>query len=1092
MDKWRLGLDLGTNSIGWCALKITDDSIPLEILDMGVRIFSDGREPAAEGRVGDSLAVQRRNARQMRKRRDRRNRQIRKVYGFFISSGIIDQDESAQIKRIDPYLVRKEGLDRVLNGQELCRAIAHLAKRRGFKSNRKEEKSGDAETKGNYLKISNLQNALDESDARTFGEFLYKKREEFHSLGVDGKCKGIRFRPEISNQYPDRKLYEEEFLSLRNIQEPSYPQLDWDLLYDIIFFQRPLKPQERGKCQFYIDKERAHKALPVSHRFRILQEVNNLELINSDGSKTRLTNGQRRILIQALDKAKTVAFNKIRSLLKVDNRFNLEKRADEKLNGNSTAFSMRKVMGKYWDDIALEKQDELIELLIESNSDEPIKNFLSEYNLDSDMVEEILNQTFSSGTTNLSKEFMNECSLIMEKKGLPYHEAVKMMGLHHSDFRNKEELKKRLPYYGEILKGSTIGGKPESLSRDPEILYGKIGNPTVHIALNQLRKLVNCLIERFGNPDEIVLELSRELKMSRDNKMDAFNRQKKNKLDNDRIYNQLKSLGIGHPSSWDIKKYKLWEELAPEGVTRRCVYCGKPISASQLFSPDVEIEHILPYSRTLMNSMNNLTVSHKRCNAFKGNRTPDEAFSACHDDFNYDKIVERSSHLPNNKSKFFLKGALHEWEEKAGFMDRQLTDNAYLSRKSKEYLSAICIYNKIWTIKGGQTAMLRARWGYNTILSNHRSNWHKNRTDHRHHSIDALVIALTDRSTIKRLANEAILQRPEDIIVPASPFLVRDVTEQVKKIIVSHKLDHGRQGKLFNETALGMKLKQTRRGFDKFKTIDDINQIESRSLKREFKDYVRELGINKARKIMAEKWHSDNDAEGPICLVPTYVTRKALKDLKATEVARIWDEEIKLKIYNEIQVSELNAKMLQEALQLFGEKHKIRRVRIMPDNTENAVRINSVNKNKAYLPNDYLYVDIWAIPPHKNKKKTEYKGYFVNRVQAQDEKFKSPCPHPAAKKIMSLYKEDIVKIIDEENKTHYSIIKGYAATTNRIDFSTVFNATNLKDWNEHTNIIIKDDIWKPQKGQNWNSINQVFQTYLVSKVHITADGRERT
>ena len=541
----------------------------------------------------------------------------------------------------------------------------------------------------------------------------------------------------------------------------------------------------------------------------------------------------------------------------------------------------------------------------------------------------------------------------------------------------------------------------------------------------------------------------------------------------------------------DIKKYKLWEELAPEGITRRCVYCGKPISASQLMSPDVEIEHILPYSRTLMNSLNNLTVAHKRCNAFKGNKTPDEAFSSHHPDFDYGAIVERASHLPNNKSKLFLKGALKEWEEKAGFMDRQLTDNAYLSRKSKEYLSAICNYDKIWTIKGSQTALLRARWGYNKILSNGRSSWHKNRTDHRHHSIDALVIALTDRRTIKSLASDTIMQSPEDIIVPASPFLVREVSAKVEKILVSHKQDHGVQGKLFNETALGRKYKQERRNFSEFKTLEDVNQIVSRSLKKEFKDEIREYGINKARKLIAEKWHSENDAEGPFCLVPHYVTRKALKDLKGTEIKRIWDEDIKKDIYTSIDVDSLNAKKLEEALLAYALKNGIRRVRIIPDNTENAFQIPSVQKNKAYLPNDYLYVDIWAIPPHKNKKKTEYKGYFVNRVQAQNKDFQSPRPHSAAKKLMTLFKGDTIKLIDNENKIHLGIIKGYSATQNKLDIYSIYSANSLLEWHEQTIINMLDEIWKPQKGQNFISINKIFQTYQVEKVSITADGRER-
>ena len=1082
---WRLGLDLGTNSIGWCALELADNR-PINIIDMGVRIFPDGREPAAEGRIGDSLAVQRRMARGMRRRRDRHNRQKRKVFSFFLEKKLIQESEKESIKLINPYLVRKEGLDRKLTPQELTRAFYHLSVRRGFKSNRKDQKSGDKELSTNLEKIRKFNEALEESESRTLGEYLYFQKQ---------KKEPIRFRPENSDFYPERSMYEEEFKRLKEKQREFYPNINWELLYDLIFFQRPLAKQERGKCQFYTDKERAYKALPSSNIFRILQEINNMFFIDEYGQKIGLSYDEKQRLFDKMNNCRTVGFTNIKKLMNSENRLNLENRTDSKLNGNSTAYTLRnkKYLGELWDSLSLPEQDNFVETLIDSETDEKILSLIEQWDLSKEQIQNILNLTFPSGTVNLSKEFMYDCIKYMKDEWLPYHLAVEKMGLHHSDFNNRDELLKSLPYYGELLKGSTIGAKPHLTDKqqEPEKYYGKIGNPTVHIALNQLRKLVNALIIRFGSPSEIVVELSRDLKQSRDSKAEAFKRQKEAKKENDRIREEFKEEGIDHPSAWDIKKFKLWEELGGDSMVRRCVYCGETISRSQLASNEVEIEHILPYSRTLINSMGNLTVSHKRCNQAKGNKTPEEAFGTDQGGFDYSSILERAILcFKEGKYKNFLKGAMEDFDKESGFIDRQLTDNAYLSRKSKEYLSSICPFNKIWTIKGGQTAELRAQWGLNTLLSSSRRNYYKNRSDHRHHSLDALVIGLTDRGMIKKMATLNALGHPEKIKVPHFPFSLQEVETRIRNIKPSIKPDHGKEGKLFQETALGRRQQIERRSLSDFKTIEEIEWIESRKLKARFRELLREEGFNKAKKIMISEWAKDNDSEGPYCRIPTWVTRKDLKSLKGKELGRIWDKDLKRQIYKTIDVENLNDKQLEQELTRFSEKTGIRRVRFIPDNTQNASIIKSV-PNKAYLPNDYLYVVVWAIPPHRNKKDWEYKGYFVDRVQANDKKFTVPKPHPAAKNVATLYKNDIIKITDEKGSNHYARIQGFSITVNCIDIQAIYSSKAMMDWHEHTRESITDQFFAPMKGQNFKSINTLWKKYSIRKISITVDGRER-
>lgn len=138
----RLGLDIGTNSIGWW-LYATDWTGITEVIDGGVRIFSDGRDPKSKA----SLAVDRRAARAQRRRRDRYLRRKAALMKRMASVGLmpVDPVEARGLELLDLYALRAEGLDRALPLTHFGRALFHLNQRRGFKSNRKTDR-GDNES----------------------------------------------------------------------------------------------------------------------------------------------------------------------------------------------------------------------------------------------------------------------------------------------------------------------------------------------------------------------------------------------------------------------------------------------------------------------------------------------------------------------------------------------------------------------------------------------------------------------------------------------------------------------------------------------------------------------------------------------------------------------------------------------------------------------------------------------------------------------------------------------------------------------------------------------------------------------------------
>jgi len=601
--------------------------------------------------------------------------------------------------------------------------------------------------------------------------------------------------------------------------------------------------------------------------------------------------------------------------------------------------------------------------------------------------------------------------------------------------------------------------------------------------LNQLRKLVNALIRRFGNPDQIIMEVARELKLSKTRKDELFREQSKNQKENERIRKELTDLGLIKISSEDIKKYKLWEELATDGIARLCPYCGKTISAKQLISGTVEIEHILPYSRTLLNSRDNLTVAHRKCNQEKKNQSPFEAFGNCPD---WSRIMELATKLPFNKRRKFYPDAMVRFhEDEGGFIDRQITDTAYLSKASKDYLSAICDSNAIMVSPGRLTAMLRGSWGFNTFLNRGHDTWFKNRSDHRHHALDALVIGLCNRHLIAEAARINSGKGYNEIDAPPCPINRNDIEERLKSIIISYKQDHGKEGKLYAETALA------KHSYVEQIDPDDIgekeiNRIVPKTIQADIALLVQKEGFRKAKTLIQKKYKHLN------VFRDKWVTRAPLASLSERDIPNIADPIIREQVQKFIKSHPIQTgQKLQDVLVRFSEKTGIYSLRYFPKD-QIPVSIDSCN-NKAYMPGDYYRVDIWRLPQPKGKYK--YEGVFVSRPEAMRQKlhgedaFSLQKPHPAAKFIMSLCKNDIIALSNEIEQ-EFCRIAGYSTTQNKVDIRPLYASDTIAAWKKDTNIHLCSGFWPSDiEGQYFKSINSLFNEYEIKLVKITVDGR---
>jgi CRISPR-associated endonuclease Csn1 len=820
---YRLALDLGSTSLGWALVRLNAEKVPCAVIKAGVRIFSDGRNP----KDGSSLAVSRREARAMRRRRDRLLKRKARMLQTLVRHGFFPQSEPQRkaLEKLEPLALRAKGLDQPLLPEEFARALFHINQRRGFKSNRKTDKK---ENDSSALKnaIGQLRQAMQDTGCRTVGEWLFARHQQGLSIRAryrenritrdDGKTKIEK----SYDLYIDRAMIEAEFDALWAKQAELQPQLFHaaarDELKDCLLHQRPLKPVKPGRCTLMPDEERAPLALPSQQRFRIYQEINNLRLLREGLSEEPLTLTQRDQLAQALETNSKRSFTQIKKILGFSGQFNLEDDKRKELKGNSTSATLarKELFGSQWTSFDEAKQDAIVmQLVSEENEARLIAWLKTQTGVDEPTAERIANTALPEGYGSLSAQALAKILPELRQEVITYDKAVMAAGFdHHShiSYAVTGEILQALPYYGEYLQRH-VGfgtGKPED---PPEKRYGKIANPTVHIGLNQVRTVVNALIRRYGHPSEVIVEVARDLKQSQEQRKEDQKRRADNQRRNERMRGQIAELLQTSPErvrTTDLQKMILWEELSFNAAERRCPYSGVQISAQMLFSDQVEIEHILPFSQTLDDSLNNKTVAMRQANRIKGNRTPWQA----KDDFAAQgwtaaDMLARVELMPKNKRYRFGENGYAQWlREDKGFLARALNDTRHLSRVAKEYLSLICPQNTR-AIPGQMTAMLRAKFGLNDILG---LNGEKNRNDHRHHAVDACVIAVTDQGMLQRFANASASARERQLnkLVDTMPLPWGSYREHVQRAVeniwVSHKPDHGHEGAMHNDTAYGL------------------------------------------------------------------------------------------------------------------------------------------------------------------------------------------------------------------------------------------------------------------------------------------------
>ncbi|WP_168220495.1 type II CRISPR RNA-guided endonuclease Cas9 [Azospirillum thermophilum] len=511
----------------------------------------------------------------------------------------------------------------------------------------------------------------------------------------------------------------------------------------------------------------------------------------------------------------------------------------------------KKRFGLRWARLTLAEQDEVVERLLSETDEGALIDWLvARWDLEPDAAARVADAPLPDFHLRVGRKALAALLPVLEtesRDGRPirYDEAVPVAfpGAHHSDRRPGERFD-RLPYYAKALERHVAFGTGEP--DDPEEKrLGRLTNPTVHIGLNQVRTVVNALIERYGPPYEIVVELARPLKQSQE----ARRRNEKEQAENQRKNEERKALlrSVNAPvNGRNLMKLRLWEEQGT-GVNRRCPYTGETIGLELLLSDKVDIDHILPFSRTLDDSAANKVVCLTAANRDKRNLTPYERWHG--DEVRWSRILGCVEDLPPNKRWRFSEGAMNRWDEEGGFLARQITDTQYLARLAREYLRHVCNPDRVRVSPGRLTALLRRRWGIDSILRDHNreggdvpvdATFAKNRDNHLHHALDAAVIGCIDQGMVQKVAQAAsraedlgLDRLMDDIDDPWDGF--RDeLAVRVRGVTVSHKPEHGTGGRLHEDTAYGPTTEAERaKGFNLVyrKPLDGLTEGEVKAIR---------------------------------------------------------------------------------------------------------------------------------------------------------------------------------------------------------------------------------------------------------------------
>jgi len=817
MSKIVLGLDLGITSIGWALVNVDDENnVNNNIIDSGVRIFTIAEHP----KDGKSLALPRREARSARRTTKRKAQKLKAVKRLLIKNKIISENELEHLfignkKQIDVWQLRRDALYRELDNKELARVMIHLAKHRGYFSNRKSEEPTDNEGKAVLSGIGHNNEILQKNTYQTIGEYISTKSKKRNGKDAEGK---LNYENSVA-----RSMLIDEITIIFEKQKGFGSQLVNDTLLEeyknIAFTQRPLKSVADmvAKCPFEVDEYRASKSSYTFEMFRALQKLKTLRLIDENLNEVALSLEQIHQVIHQAKITKNFTYKSLKKLFSQYKEMQIkgltyhDYKTGELKDPEGVKFldfsayqkmkeAIQSTSNLYWDKIENDTNilDTIAKILTTEKDDKESLKQLQEIVDEASVCEALIGVSFS-GFGHLSNKAIQNIIPFLEK-GEDYDKACEKAGY---DFK-------------AIFKGErTLLLPPLSEQENLEMT-----NPVVKRAIAQMRLVYNAIARKYGALDAIHIEFTRDIKKSHDDRNKIKKEQEKFRDTKEEAKAHAEEVLGKEPNARELLKFRLWKEQNGE-----CAYSGEKIRPHHLMDDlATQVDHILPYSRSLDDSLNNKVLCFTKENQDKGNKTPFEYMSE--DKFyEFQQRVEGYKNIKQAKKSRLLKTNFDENSEIA-FKERNKNDTSYISKFVKNYMEAHVAFKEsknkrhVFTMNGMLTSQLRYKWGVGD----------KNRDNHLHHAEDALILAFSTQSMVKKLSTvsakrEGYIYKTKEekskmlrFETPLKDF-GHKVRENVHNIFVSHMPRRKISGAAHEATIYSPKSLSVRKGNGKFEIL---------------------------------------------------------------------------------------------------------------------------------------------------------------------------------------------------------------------------------------------------------------------------------
>ena len=851
-----LGIDTGTNSLGWAIVEKQADEYHL--LDKGVNIFQEGVK--IEKGIESSKAAERTAHKAARVRnyriKLRKIRLLRILSDAHLCPPLSKVELSAwrlkkeypknelfmQWQSTDdesektPYAYRHKCLHDCLDFSSvtdryiLGRAFYHMIQRRGFLSNRKDQSADD--TGKVKESISNLTQEMHDAGYEYLGDYFYSLYNEGEKIRNHYTARNEHYLAEF------KAICEKQDLD-RNLGPEVVRQIE-----KAIFDQRPLKSQKGqvGKCVFEKNKTKCPSSHPMYEEFRMLSFINNIKIQTPNDDVLRPLSPEERALIMPLffrKSKKLFDFEDIAKKLAPKKQYGFYKKSsdvempylfnypmDTSVSSCPVTTALIDIFGDNWIDSLCETYtlaegksrldvvNDIWHVLFFYTDDTKLAEFAkNRLQLNDEEARKFCEISLPGDYASLSLKAI--CKILPYlRRGLIYSHAVflgnlcevmpqyewdieeirnaaidhiihEMNQIDSKDARTfevciKEYLKEQYHISEEKLKKlyhpSMMEVYPRVQRTNNHGVY-QLGSPRIDSVRNpmamrsmfRLRKLVNRLLEegKIDSDTEIHIEFARELNdANKRNAIAAFTKENQNK--NDEARKKIKNFFKAEtgkdiePTDVDVLKYVLWEEQG-----HICLYTGKQICISDFIggNPKFDIEHTIPRSVGGDSTKMNLTLCDSRFNRdVKKTKLPTELpnheeimarindwrekYESLDGQIRRQKKMSKGATTKDQKDAIIRKRHLLElqrdyWRGKylrftmesvpEGFSRRQGTDISVISKYARLYLKSL--FKHVYTVKGIATSDFRKIWGIQKAYSK------KERVNHVHHCIDAIVIA---------------------------------------------------------------------------------------------------------------------------------------------------------------------------------------------------------------------------------------------------------------------------------------------------------------------------------------------------------------